>query len=246
MNMNRVYVGIGIALAILLVVSPVGAVGIQFGNAGNDLDRPSVIIEEGKGREAGLIKVTHIHYAKSEDKGRAVKTETCYKQTGWQIAAPFTYTVNPINVGLNTAVADAGSKWDSNTNTTLFTPLDYLNNQYKPGVLDGANYVSFGNYRTSNVIAVTYTWYNRTSKRVVESDILFDTDFNWGDAKTDPSLMDLQNIAIHEIGHTLGLSDLYTISCANVTMYGYSREGDTEKRTLEPADIAGLQSIYGQ
>ncbi len=81
---------------------------------------------------------------------------------------------------------------------------------------------------------------------MVESDILFDTDFNWGDAKTDPSLMDIQNIATHEIGHTLGLSDLYTKSCVNVTMYGYSTEGDVEKRSLEPADIAGLLSIYGQ
>ncbi len=51
---------------------------------------------------------------------------------------------------------------------------------------------------------------------------------------------------MHEIGHTLGLSDLYTNSCANVTMYGYSTEGDVERRSLEPADIAGLLSIYGQ
>jgi hypothetical protein len=28
-------------------------------------------------------------------------------------------------------------------------------------------------------------------------------------------------------------------------MYGYSSEGDVEKRTLESGDIAGLISLYG-
>ncbi len=55
MNMNRVYVGIGIALAILLVVSPVGALGIQFGNAGNNLNRPSVSSK----KEWGMGRLYH-------------------------------------------------------------------------------------------------------------------------------------------------------------------------------------------
>ncbi len=246
MNMNRLYVGIGIVLAILLVVSPVGALGIQFGNAGNNLDRPSVIIEEGKGREAGLIKVTHIHYAKSEDKGRAVKTVTCYKLAGWKVETPFTYTIDSSDNNLSRAVVTADEEWEYHASKDLFSSPVLSRNTPKPGIRDNTNSVTFGDYPSGDVIAVTYTWYNRATKLSVESDILFDTDFNWGDVKTDPSLMDLQNIATHEIGHTLGLSDLYTNSCANVTMYEYSKEGDVEKRSLEPADIAGLLSIYRQ
>ena len=57
--------------------------------------------------------------------------------------------------------------------------------------------------------------------------------------------MDLQNIATHEIGHTLGLNDIKTTSCNQVTMYAYSWYGDTGKRTLESPDITGLQKLYG-
>jgi predicted Zn-dependent protease len=57
--------------------------------------------------------------------------------------------------------------------------------------------------------------------------------------------MDVQNIATHEIGHTLGLDDLYTTSCSAVTMFGYSGYGDTAKRDLAIPDITGLQKLYG-
>ena len=74
---------------------------------------------------------------------------------------------------------------------------------------------------------------------------MFDTDYIWGDADVDYSVMDLQNIATHELGHGVGLADIYTSSCSAVTMYGYSNNGETEKRTLELPDITGLQKIYG-
>jgi len=57
--------------------------------------------------------------------------------------------------------------------------------------------------------------------------------------------MDLQNIATHELGHAVGLNDIYSGSCSYVTMYGYSTEGDIGKRTLEQPDITGLQTMYG-
>ena len=50
------------------------------------------------------------------------------------------------------------------------------------------------------------TWYYPSTKSAIESDILFDTTYTWGtvNSKT-PSVMDLRNIATHEIGHLLGL-----------------------------------------
>ena len=107
----------------------------------------------------------------------------------------------------------------------------------------------FEDYSNDNVIAVTVTWgyFNGPpwSRRIIEFDILFNTYFAWGDADDDNSLMDLQNIATHEIGHGLGLADLYELNCAEETMYGYSTEGETKKRDLEAGDIAGLHILYG-
>jgi predicted Zn-dependent protease len=58
--------------------------------------------------------------------------------------------------------------------------------------------------------------------------------------------MDLRNIATHELGHAVGLADLYENACSEETMYGYSSEGETKKRDLNDGDITGLQQLYGK
>jgi len=231
-------------LVILLIVScPVAAYFVESGSNTDNGNKPTILVEYGKGKDIGLVKVTHIHYAKSEDKSKPAKADACYKLAGWKWSGPVTYTVNPANPSLKAAIASADSVWDASTSAPLFK--EPLIGVYPSGVRDYKNSVSFGNYQTSGVIAVTVTWYNRFTKNAVESDILFDTDFTWGDAYGNQNVMDIQNIATHEIGHTLGLSDLYTTSCSPVTMYGYSWNGDTSKRTLESPDITGLQKLYG-
>ena len=63
--------------------------------------------------------------------------------------------------------------------------------------------------------------------------------------------VDVQNIMTHEAGHWLVLGDMYdddpgfdpdTDSYA--TMYGYADENETQKRSLEAGDIAGINEIY--
>lgn len=67
-------------------------------------------------------------------------------------------------------------------------------------------------------------------RELVEWVILFNTYYPWGvDGASD--VMDLQNIATHELGHAVGMGDLYN-ACAQETMYGYSGYGETSKRTL--------------
>ena len=58
-------------------------------------------------------------------------------------------------------------------------------------------------------------------------------------------MVDLQNIATHEIGYGVGLDDVYETACSEVTMYGYSENGETKKRTLDEPDIEGIQKLYG-
>jgi hypothetical protein len=57
-------------------------------------------------------------------------------------------------------------------------------------------------------------------------------------------MMDIQNIAIHEFGHGLGMGDVYQDACADVTMFGYSDYCETDKRTLEAPDKKGIQELY--
>ena len=56
--------------------------------------------------------------------------------------------------------------------------------------------------------------------------------------------MDFENIATHELGHSVGLADLYESKCSEMTMYGYADYGETKKQTLEDGDIKGIKEIY--
>jgi hypothetical protein len=193
-----------------------------------------------------LDSITFIHYKNGAVKivGTESKAQLCYKLMGvkWN-SFPITYYINP-SVDAN-AIAAGNNEWDSHTSKVLFGSYSKDNSANFDSSPDGRNEYSLGNYPQSGVIAVTRTWYTRGTKAIVEYDVMFDSDFIWGDATKDSSVMDWQNIATHETGHGLGLSDLYTNACSSQTMYGYSSEGDTAKRTLESGDIAGLQKLYG-
>lgn len=201
-----------------------------------------------------LDKITFIHYKDGTMKafGGNSKSPTCYKLMGvkW-LNLPVSYVINPKNDdGLSenfvtTAISTSAETWDDKTSRELFNDAYDIDTTAVYGVQNYKNAIVFGNYPQAGVIGVTSVWYTRYGKQIVEFDMILDTDFTWGDATVNPALMDLQNIVTHELGHAIGLSDLYTQSCKAVTMYGYSRGGDIEKRTLEQADITGLRMMYG-
>ncbi len=198
-----------------------------------------------------LEKIDFVHYAKPENQG-AARAAVCYKLMGvkWS-TLPVNYDINPSNPqGLSesfvtTTVSSSAETWDSATSRELFNDAFDVNYAALYGVQDYQNAIAFGDYANDNVIAVTSVWYIPRGKRIVEFDMLFNTRFSWGDATIEPTAMDLQNIATHELGHSVGLADLYNSTCSAVTMFGYSSYGETSKRTLEQPDITGLQKMYG-
>ena len=206
--------------------------------------------------EIGLIVVEH--YASDNPNKKHPKDETpkCYATFSFwrEQDLPRSYSINPAGSGMSTsevfsAITAAAETWDDATSTELFD--DNPGTTTKAGAIyDGTTTMSFGDYDTPGVIAVCYLWYIQTGKPstryMIEFDIMFDTDYTWGDSKAEPDpVMDLQGIATHEIGHGLAMDDIYEDTCSEVTMYGYSWPDDVEKRTLEPADIEGLQKLYG-
>lgn len=117
-----------------------------------------------------------------------------------------------------------------------------------PYIFDDINQVSFGNL-DSNTIAVTVVWgifSGPTFRReLVAWDQVYNTDYQWtDDALVDTEKMDFWNIAIHELGHSMGLADIYDSSCNEVTMYGYGVNGEIIKRDLTTADITGINTLY--
>jgi len=206
-----------------------------------------------------IEKIEYIVYYKknfSKLAGNAkLRTSTCYaflspSKVKWPSTA--SYVINPINSqGLSedfikSAISQSAETWDSATSKEIANDNYTIDTTAVYGKRDGKNAIVFGdNYQDPNVIGVTSVWYNTRTRAILEFDMSFEEDFKWGDASQDSSLMDLQNIATHELGHAFGMGDIYKDACSAVTMYGYSDYGEIEKRTLEQPDIKGLQTLYG-
>lgn len=151
------------------------------------------------------------------------------------------------------AVVAAFEEWDAATSKELF---NYDGTTTASGAsLDGENVISWTDLGNTGIIAVTTFWWYTGTKELAAFDMEFNTYYDWGingvtpaDANTasgNTSFMDIRNIATHEAGHTLVLDDLYQSQYSEMTMYGYSTEGEVKAISLEPGDIAGAQALYG-
>lgn len=113
---------------------------------------------------------------------------------------------------------------------------------------DGENEIYFADVDSPGAIAITIVWGRfggpSQSRELVEWDQVYDdTDYDWS-STGEATKMDFANIATHELGHSVGLGDLYQSACATQTMYGYASFGETKKQTLETGDIAGVRKLY--
>ena len=233
------------------------AVLVLFGVAAASPNQAANTAKE-KAQAPDLEKIEFIHWKKNFAKpetAKAPKAPACYKfltptKIKWT-ALPVSYEINPANLQdlgesfITSAVSTSAETWDAVTSKELMNDSYTIDYSVVYGTQDYKNALSFGNYPTAGVIAVTTVWYNPATKAIVEFDVMFDTDWAWGDATADATKMDLQNIATHELGHGIGLADVYELACSEVTMYGYSWYGDIGKRDLAQPDITGLQKLYG-
>jgi hypothetical protein len=112
---------------------------------------------------------------------------------------------------------------------------------------NGYNDIIWGPISEPDVIAAA--WTTEIGRAILETDIVFNTAYNWGTSGTSTTEMDVQTIATHEMGHWLNLRDLYGLpntwgpGDSTKIMYGYGSEGIVN-RAPTPADVAGVQWIY--
>ena len=131
--------------------------------------------------------------------------------------------------------------------------------QAPPFVDDNANVLGFLNRpdQDRTLAATTFT-VDTTDGRILESDIYFNSAFPWSVSEAGVTdRFDLESIAVHEIGHLLGLShsalgETEMISggrrviAAESVMFpiAFSR-GNIADRSLKADDIAGISDLYG-
>jgi len=101
---------------------------------------------------------------------------------------------------------------------------------------DGVNSVEFGRLG-GGALAINYTWY--TGTRILEVDLRFNrTDYPWTNRDGGRNKFQIVNVATHELGHQIGLDDLYDPHGA-LTMFGRIERGEMRKTTLGAGDVRG-------
>jgi len=194
--------------------------------------------------------------AKSSAVKTAPKSPTCYGYLAagakWKGTAE-PWRINATNSGLDGSFLLSNttaniSKWESAGGANILGNGSSVDGPAtNKNVVDGINEVSFGHIADSNTIAVTTVWGYfsgpTSTRQLVEWDQIFNTDYVWSSSGA-ADKMDYENISTHELGHAVGMGDIYTAGCSQVTMYGYATEGEIIKRDLAPADITGISNLY--
>lgn len=196
-----------------------------------------------------------------EDCGGTIPDSNCYgflaKGAKWKSIEPYMIdTSNSRNLSssfIKNNIAFDIDKWEQAAEVNIIGD-EIIGNVDGADTIspDNKNEILFGDIDQDGAIAITIVWgiFRGAPKdrQLVEWDQIYDdVDYDWSeDCLTEDcsAKMDFENIATHELGHTVGLDDLYETTCSQETMYGYADYGEVSKRTLEGGDIAGVKELY--
>jgi hypothetical protein len=162
---------------------------------------------------------------------------------------PVLYHVNPsaVTSGIDRtaakqAVVNAFNEIDAENHPsgTFFRQTSYSTNAKIKvwwGAVDGSG----------GALARTTVWYNSATKVISKADIVLDrsekwsVSSRWSCAGIAGRPFDIENIAVHEIGHAIGLGH---VSDTRLSMYGVAYQGETLKRSLGIGDQRGIDAKY--
>lgn len=272
MNVNN---KILITFVIALIAIPILYSGVIFAKNSNDSEDSVLPEQDGiydvQGHPGLKLRVI-VHHEKPIRAESSLlvcnlsdpDSSTVVTQADWKLpSGTWVYTLNtgsvPLSVGglnLATMASDAFGRWSGATgssNKVLFSqsPLTTSVNRAR---MDGKNIIAWGRTQ-GTALAVTYTWYYPSTGLAVETDTIMNNKFSWswsnpatwtgGTTCANSNTYDAQNILTHELGHWMGLDDMYNAATyQNATMYGYGSKTETKKDTLSAGDVAGVIAIY--
>ena len=198
-------------------------------------------------------------------------TNNAYKFLGWKwqnLGIPLLVDSSDEGNGISGTqfagvIANAVSTWNSGSGKTLFGSPSTQSSGVSTFTRDDINEIGWKKFGNSNTLGQTTAWNaatnianmlpsngNRLSptRWVTESDIVFnsDTGVKWSAAKQPSSsitTIDAQAVAVHEMGHLLGLAHV-TYDKKEIMYPYYSNSYPNVGRSLGKGDIAGIKKLY--
>jgi hypothetical protein len=179
----------------------------------------------------------------------------------WTQPVPFFINQRDINgvtaEQLRTVVTRAFATWQAVPNASLQSQFQGFTTA-PPGVQDQRTTFGFlDRPDLDRVLAATSFLLDGTTGQILESDVFFNTRFDWSVAAAgEPGRVDLESVALHEIGHLLGLGHS---AVGETEMAGEGRRviasgavmfpiaftaGSIAERVLQPDDKAGISELY--
>jgi hypothetical protein len=160
---------------------------------------------------------------------------------------------------LGAAVARAFNTWDAAPDVSIASEFAGLV-AAEPFVEDGASVIGVRlRPDLTRTLAATTFSLDVVTGAVLESDIFFNSSFSWSSQDGgEASRYDVESIAVHEVGHLLGLSHsalgetallengARAIQGKAAVMFPIAYPpGTTLDRRLRPDDVAGITDLYG-
>jgi len=155
-------------------------------------------------------------------------------------------TTNPLSLSsadIISKLENARQKWNTAAGCEVWRArdtsiqvdgADWLSPDFK-------NEISFENLDNANTLAVVVSWIDYDQNAFIEQDMVFNTH-----AGHYPFLC----VALHEWGHKMGLSDIYSSLCSEkAAMYGYIDASNGEEgcfTELQPPDVQGVRAVNDQ
>jgi hypothetical protein len=155
------------------------------------------------------------------------------------IPVPFRINPNTGDVpgdGERTAVQNALATW-TNASCSYFAYSYQGSCSATSQAQDGVNCVSWSPSSGGGALAKSFWWFQ--GSRIIESDIVFYDSYSWS---TNPGVgqYDVESVALHELGHSLGLGHS---SYSSAVMW-YSILAGVERRSLHFDDRDGVCALY--
>ena len=160
------------------------------------------------------------------------------------------------------AISAAANTWDDAVGQNIFADgttvkIDY--SKQVPNLFAGYSADTFSvngwkNFGNSYLGATAY-WTNGQKVNgyysLTEADTVYNKDYQWTtDLNTalNTGKLDLQSVAVHELGHSIGMDDLYTLPNGDPRKNDFAQvmnAYDAPQRTLGNGDKTGVQVLYG-